>query len=45
VAAGRDAQLERAVSIVLDQLKEHPVPTAPIPPYPNYHRQDGLGQP
>jgi len=43
VAAGHDPQLERAVSIVLEQLKEHPVPTAPIPPYPNYHQRDGLG--
>jgi len=45
VAAGHDAQLERAVSIVLQQLKEHPVPTPPIPPYPNYHPHDGLGAP
>jgi len=43
VAAGRDPQLERAVSIVLEQLKEHPVPAPPIPPYPAYHQQDGLG--
>ena len=27
VAAGHDLQLERAVSIVMEQLKEHPVPT------------------
>jgi tricorn protease len=45
VAAGHDAQLERAVSIVLQQLKEHPVPTPSIPPYPNYHLHDGLGTP
>jgi tricorn protease len=43
VAAGHDAQLERAVSIVLQQLKEHPVPVPAIPPYPNYHEHDGLG--
>ncbi len=43
-AEGRDLQLERAVSIVLEQLKEHPVPTPPIPPYPNYHPNDGLGR-
>ena len=43
LAAGHDPQLERAVSIVLQQLKEHPVPTPPIPPYPNYHQNDGLG--
>jgi tricorn protease len=43
VAAGHDAQLERAVAIVLEQLKEHPVPVSPLPPYPNYHQKDGLG--
>ena len=43
VAAGHDAQLERAVQIVMQQLKEHPVPVPAIPPYPNYHRNDGLG--
>jgi tricorn protease len=44
VAAGRDPQLERAVSIVLEQLKEHPVPAPPIPAYPNFHPSDGLGR-
>ncbi|HEY2683362.1 MAG TPA: PDZ domain-containing protein [Steroidobacteraceae bacterium] len=43
VAAGHDAQLERAVAIVLQQLKEHPVAPSPIPPYPNYHKNDGMG--
>ena len=43
VAAGHDLQLEKAVAIVLQQLKEHPVPTSPLPPYPNYHKSDGLG--
>ena len=43
VAAGHDAQLERAVAIVMQQLKEHPVLVPPIPPYPNYHEHDGLG--
>ncbi len=43
VAAGHDAQLERAVSILLEQLKEHPVPTPAVPPYPNYHQHDELG--
>jgi tricorn protease len=43
VAAGHDLQLEKAVQVVLDQLKEHPVPAIPIPPYPNYHQKDGLG--
>jgi tricorn protease len=43
VAAGHDAQLEKAVQVVLDQLKEHPVPTIPVPAYLNYHKNDGLG--
>jgi tricorn protease len=42
-AAGHDAQLERAVAIVMQQLKEHPVPVSPLPPYPNFHKSDGLG--
>jgi tricorn protease len=43
-AAGHDLQLERAVSIVLEQLKEHPVKEPPVPPYPNFHQKDGLGR-
>jgi len=43
VAAGHDRQLETGVQIVMDELKAHPVPPIPIPPYPNYHRDDGLG--
>src|SRR6185437_4964367 len=43
VAAGHDMQLERAVAIVMQQLKEHPVVEPVIPPYPNYHQHDGLG--
>jgi tricorn protease len=43
VAAGHDAQLERAVSIALEQLKDHPVVEPPVPTYPNYHEHDGLG--
>jgi tricorn protease len=43
VAAGHDLQLERAVSIVLQQLKEHPPATPPVPPYPMYHGHDDLG--
>jgi tricorn protease len=44
VAAGHDAQLERAVAIVMQQLKEHPVQEPPIPPYPNYHQHDSVGK-
>jgi tricorn protease len=43
VAAGHDLQLERAVSIVLQQLKERPVVDPAIPPYPNHHEHDDLG--
>jgi tricorn protease len=43
VAAGHDPQLEKAVQIVLDELKKNPPPTYPVPPYPNYHKNDGLG--
>jgi tricorn protease len=43
VAAGHDRQLETGVQLVLDELKAHPVPEMPVPPYPNYHKDDGLG--
>jgi tricorn protease len=43
VAAGHDAQLERAVAIVLQQLKEHPVPVSPIPAYPDFHKGSDIG--
>jgi tricorn protease len=42
--AGHDAQLEKAVEIVMRQLKERPLPQHPRPPYPNYHLNDGLGK-
>jgi len=44
VADGHDKQLEMGVQMVLDELKEHPVPTIPLPAYPNYHKNDGLGR-
>ncbi len=43
VAAGHDLQLERAVAIVLEELRKNPPVEPPVPPYPNYHRGDGLG--
>jgi tricorn protease len=43
-AAGRDAQLETGVQLVLDELKAHPLPAIPVPAYPNYHKDDGLGK-
>jgi tricorn protease len=45
VAAGHDRQLETGVQMVLDELKAHPVPAIPVPPYPNYHKGDELGKP
>jgi tricorn protease len=43
VRKGHDPQLEKAVEIVLQQLKEHPLPDYRHPAYPNYHRNDVLG--
>jgi tricorn protease len=43
VADGHDPQLERAVQIVLDELKKNPPQQFARPPYPNYHKDDGLG--
>ncbi len=40
---GHDAQLERAIEVVMQQLKEHPLPQIQRPPYPNYHEHDDLG--
>jgi len=45
VAAGHDRQLETGVQLVLDELKAHPLPVIPVPPAPNYHQNDGLGNP
>ncbi len=43
VSEGHDPQLEKAVQLLLEQLKAHPPVTYPVPPYPNYHQHDGLG--
>jgi tricorn protease len=34
VIAGRDPQLERAIAVVLEQLKQNPPKPAAHPPYP-----------
>ena len=44
VAAGHDPQLEKAVAIVLEELKKNPPAEFVVPPYPNYHKDDGLGR-
>jgi len=35
VIEGRDPQLEKAVEVVLEELKRHPVKKVPHPPYAN----------
>ncbi len=41
--SGHDAQLDKAIEVVMQQLKEHPQPEIKRPPYPNYHEHDDLG--
>jgi tricorn protease len=38
VSEGHDPQLEKAVSLALDQLAKHPPVEVQRPPYPNYHK-------
>ncbi len=40
---GKDAQLEKAIEVVMQQLKDHPAPEIKRPAYPNYHERDDLG--
>jgi tricorn protease len=37
VRKGRDPQLEKAVEVVLEELKKNPPPKLRRPPFPNYH--------
>lgn len=39
VRAGHDPQLEKAVEVVLAELKKHPLPVYKRPRYPNYAEQ------
>ena len=39
VAAGHDRQLERAVEVTMEALKNHAVVIPDHPPYPNYHKK------
>lgn len=41
VRAGHDPQLEKAVELVMEQLRKNPLAKAKKPAYPNYHRKDG----
>jgi tricorn protease len=43
VRAGRDPQLERAVALVLEELKKNPLPKHKKPAYPNYHKKEQRG--
>ena len=40
---GHDAQIDKAIEVVMQQLKEHPLPQFQQPAYPNYHEKDDLG--
>jgi tricorn protease len=40
---GHDAQLDKAIEVVMQQLKDHPLPEHKRPAYPNYHEHDDLG--
>jgi tricorn protease len=40
VRSGRDPQLEKAVEIVMEQLKKNPPKEVKKPAYPNYHKKD-----
>ncbi|MGH8292580.1 MAG: S41 family peptidase [Gammaproteobacteria bacterium] len=37
VREGHDPQLEKAVAVLMQELKAHPAPVFPRPPYPNHH--------
>jgi tricorn protease len=43
VRQGHDPQREKAVEVVMQQLKEHPLPEYKRPAYPNSQVSDGLG--
>ena len=40
--SGHDPQLEKAVQVVLQQLKEHPLQKYARPAYPNFHQNFGV---
>ncbi len=37
VREGHDPQLERAVQVIMDELRKNPLPELKRPPFPNYH--------
>src|ERR1700728_4489795 len=40
---GHDTQLDKAIEVVMGELKKHPLPQYQRPAYPNYHEKDDLG--
>jgi tricorn protease len=42
VRQGHDPQLEKAVEVVMEQLKKNPLPEYKRPEYPNYHQKLGM---
>jgi len=42
VRQGHDPQLEKAIEVVLEQLKKNPLPEYKRPEYPNYHQKLGM---
>ena len=44
VRQGRDPQLERAVEVVMEELKRNPAPKLRRPAFPNYHKAGGDGK-
>jgi len=40
VLKGHDPQLEKAVEVVMEELKQHPLPHPHRPAYPNYHSKE-----
>ncbi len=45
VLQGRDPQLEKAIEVVLAELKKFPVPQLKRPAYPNYHAKPAAAKP
>ncbi len=35
---GHDPQLEKAVQVILEELKKHPLPEPHVPPFPDYYK-------
>ena len=43
--AGRDPQLEKAVEVVMEELRKNPPPTHKKPPYPDYFKKTTAAKP